>query len=124
MHHLMMNLPVLGTLGVVALLAGPLARLPIDLGAWLLEMLARWMCGTGTRDGVRISTERRTNELGLRPRFTGEPDPWKSCKSDPEGGGCPCSSCPRRAGNCRTAAMAGCVALSRIDRVEPTAEVQ
>jgi hypothetical protein len=37
MHHLMMNLPVVGTLGVAALLVGPLARLPIDLGAWLLE---------------------------------------------------------------------------------------
>ena len=33
MHHLMMNLPVAGPLGVAALLAGPLARLPIDLGA-------------------------------------------------------------------------------------------
>jgi len=33
MHHRMMNLPVAGTLGVAALLAGPLARLPIDLGA-------------------------------------------------------------------------------------------
>ena len=32
MHHLMMNLPVAGPLGVAALLAGPLARLPIDLG--------------------------------------------------------------------------------------------
>jgi hypothetical protein len=28
-----MNLPVAGPLGVAALLAGPLARLPIDLGA-------------------------------------------------------------------------------------------
>ena len=37
MHQLMMNLPVVGTLGVVALLAGPLARLPIVAGAWLLE---------------------------------------------------------------------------------------
>jgi hypothetical protein len=37
MHHLMMNLPMIGTLGMAALLAGPLARLPIDLGAWLLE---------------------------------------------------------------------------------------
>jgi hypothetical protein len=37
MHNLMFNLPVVGTLGVAALLAGPLARLPIDLGAWLLE---------------------------------------------------------------------------------------
>jgi hypothetical protein len=41
MHHLMMNLPVMGTLGVAALVIGPLARLPIDLGAWLLEMLTR-----------------------------------------------------------------------------------
>ncbi len=45
MHHLMMNLPVAGTLGVAALLAGPLARLPIDLGAWLLE---RWLSGRGS----------------------------------------------------------------------------
>jgi hypothetical protein len=50
MYHLMNNLPVLGTLGMVALLAGPLARLPIDLGAWLLDLLVRWMCETRTRD--------------------------------------------------------------------------
>jgi hypothetical protein len=50
MYHLMNNLPVFGTLGMVALLVGPLARLPIDLGAWLLEMLVRWMFGTGSRD--------------------------------------------------------------------------
>jgi hypothetical protein len=50
MYHLMNNLPVLGTLGVVSLLAGPLARLPIDLGAWLLDMLVRWLCETGTRN--------------------------------------------------------------------------
>ena len=56
MYHLMNNLPVVGTLGVVALLAGPLARLPIDLGAWFLEILARWMCQSGTRDGVRRAT--------------------------------------------------------------------
>ena len=37
MHHLMMNLPVFGTLGVVALLAGPLASLSIAAGAWVLE---------------------------------------------------------------------------------------
>ena len=49
MYHLMNNLPVFGTLGAVALLAGPLARLPIDLGAWLLEILARRMCGTKSR---------------------------------------------------------------------------
>jgi hypothetical protein len=41
MHHLMMTLPVVGTIGVVALVVGPLARLPIDLGAWLLERGAR-----------------------------------------------------------------------------------
>ncbi len=37
MYHLMMNLPMVGTLGVAAMLAGPLARLPIDIGAWVLE---------------------------------------------------------------------------------------
>jgi hypothetical protein len=42
MHHLLLRLPVLGTLGVAAVLTGPLARLPIDLGAWLLERL---LCG-------------------------------------------------------------------------------
>ena len=46
MHHLMSNLPVVGTLGVVAVLVGPLARLPIDVGAWLLE---RWLCGRTRR---------------------------------------------------------------------------
>ena len=47
MYHLMHNLPVLGTLGVTAVLVGPLARLPIDLGAWALDILVRRMCGTG-----------------------------------------------------------------------------
>jgi hypothetical protein len=44
MHNLMMNLPMVGTLGIAALLAGPLARLPIDLGAWLLLRIVgrRW----------------------------------------------------------------------------------
>jgi len=49
MHHLLNNLPVLGTLGIAAMLVGPLARLPIDLGAWLLDMLVRRLCETGTR---------------------------------------------------------------------------
>jgi hypothetical protein len=49
MCHLMNNLPVLGTLGVAAVLVGPLARLPIDLGAWLLDLLFRWICETRTR---------------------------------------------------------------------------
>jgi hypothetical protein len=31
LHHLMINLPTIGTLAMVSLLAGPLARLPIDL---------------------------------------------------------------------------------------------
>jgi hypothetical protein len=45
MYHLIKTLPVFGTLGAVALLAGPLARLPIDLGAWLLELLVRRVAG-------------------------------------------------------------------------------
>jgi hypothetical protein len=36
-HHL----PLFATFGMVALLVGPLARLPIDLGADLLEWLTR-----------------------------------------------------------------------------------
>jgi hypothetical protein len=48
MYHLLQNLPVLGTLGVAAMLVGPLARVPIDLGAWMLEMLVRWLCGAGS----------------------------------------------------------------------------
>ena len=42
MNHLLSHLPVVGTLGLVSLLAGPLARLPIDVGAWLMERL---LCG-------------------------------------------------------------------------------
>jgi hypothetical protein len=48
MHHLMMNLPIFGTLGVVALLAGPLAELVIVSGAWVLERLLNagaWILG-------------------------------------------------------------------------------
>jgi hypothetical protein len=45
MYHLMTNLPVIGTLGVVAIFVGPLARLPIDLGAVLLERFDRWLRG-------------------------------------------------------------------------------
>jgi hypothetical protein len=45
MHHLMMSLPTIGTLAILSLLAGPLARLPIDLGAWFL---GRWF-GGGSR---------------------------------------------------------------------------
>ena len=39
MHHLIQNLPVLGTLGMAAMLTGPSARVPIDLGAWAIEAL-------------------------------------------------------------------------------------
>jgi hypothetical protein len=49
MYHLMHNLPVLGTLGVAAVLVGPLARLPIDLGAWFLDVLVRWIGPTMAR---------------------------------------------------------------------------
>ena len=42
MHHLMRNLPVVGTLGVAAILVGGLPRLLIDMGASLLE---RWFRG-------------------------------------------------------------------------------
>jgi hypothetical protein len=45
MYHLLRTLPVCGTLGMIALLAGPLARLPIDLGAWLLDRLDRRLRG-------------------------------------------------------------------------------
>jgi hypothetical protein len=48
MHHLMMNLPVFATLGMVAVLVGPLARVPIDLGAWLLDRVDRWLRGRMT----------------------------------------------------------------------------
>jgi hypothetical protein len=45
MHNLMMNLPVLGTIGMAAMMVGPLARVPIDLGAWMLYRCERWMRG-------------------------------------------------------------------------------
>jgi hypothetical protein len=49
MYHLLSSLPVLGTLGVAAVLVGPLARLPIDLGAWILDMLFQLMWPTAAR---------------------------------------------------------------------------
>jgi hypothetical protein len=53
MYHLLMNLPVFATLGVVAVLVGPLAQLSIVSGAWVLErsvnggarVMKRWMDG-------------------------------------------------------------------------------
>ena len=53
MYHLMSNLPVLGTLGVIALLTGPLARLPIDLGPGY----SRCCFGGCARPGLVIDTE-------------------------------------------------------------------
>jgi len=41
MRELLTHLPIVGTCGVIALLAGPLARLPINLGAWFLGWLCR-----------------------------------------------------------------------------------
>jgi hypothetical protein len=55
MHHLMMNLPVFATLGVVAVLVGPLARVPIDLGAWLLERFDRWLRGSVSARGLEAA---------------------------------------------------------------------
>jgi hypothetical protein len=46
----MRNLPIFATLGVVAMLVGSLARVPIDLGAWLLEALARLISEIRTRN--------------------------------------------------------------------------
>ena len=43
MHNPLRNLPVIGTLGGVALTPGPLACLPIEVGAWLLERFDRWL---------------------------------------------------------------------------------
>jgi len=37
MRHTLMNMPVVGTLGFIALLVGPIAKAPIVFGAWLLE---------------------------------------------------------------------------------------
>ena len=50
MHHLMMNLPMAGPLGAAALLAGPLARLPIDLGRWARSQKA---VGPGTSGSLK-----------------------------------------------------------------------
>ena len=54
MYHLLMNLPVFATLGVVAMLVGPFAQFAIVSGAWLLEssvngaawLLKQWMDGS------------------------------------------------------------------------------
>ena len=69
--ELLTHLPIVGTCGVIALLAGPLARLPINLGAWLLERLCRpTRAGDPRRaalhDSVNGITRWRTAP-GLRP---------------------------------------------------------
>jgi hypothetical protein len=70
MYHLMRNLPVLGTLGVAALLAGPLARLPIDVGAWLLErgawLLERRLRGRGCRRSHAGRVAVRSTDMHMR----------------------------------------------------------
>jgi len=69
MRELLTHLPIVGTCGVIALLAGPLARLPINFGAWLLEWLCRptragdpsltlnACCRTSSRDTIPSSEE-------------------------------------------------------------------
>jgi hypothetical protein len=76
MYQLMKNLPDIGTLGVVAviaLLAGPLGRLPIDLGAWLLDMLVRRILHrepglTRVAHCRRRSSGRNLGEMGTATR--------------------------------------------------------
>jgi hypothetical protein len=69
MDHLMNNLPVLGTLGVAAVLVGPLARLPIDLGAWFLDVLVRWICATAARHRHRGRVQVNGRQAGTRARW-------------------------------------------------------
>jgi hypothetical protein len=55
MHHLISNLPIVGTLGVVAIVVGSLPRLLIFLGASLLEHLFRGRVSSSPRprgDGI------------------------------------------------------------------------
>ena len=50
MSHLMINPFLYAEFAVIAVLVGPLARMPIDLGAWLLERLTRRLCRTETEE--------------------------------------------------------------------------
>jgi hypothetical protein len=59
-RELLTHLPIVGTCGVIALLAGPLAQLPINLGAWLLEWLSR---------PTRAGDPRRAAFEAIRDRF-------------------------------------------------------
>jgi hypothetical protein len=65
MHHLMFNLPVFGTLGVVALLAGPLASWSIDAGAWVLERCV--YTGARVLKGCLPGKRRSTSSLPAEP---------------------------------------------------------
>ena len=60
MRELLTHLPIVGTCGVIALLAGPLARLPINLGAWLLK----WLCRP-TRAGDARQAALRDSDNGI-----------------------------------------------------------
>ena len=54
MYHLLMNLPVFATLGVISVLVGPLAELSIDAGAWVLEKCVyagAWVLATCVHEG-------------------------------------------------------------------------
>ena len=64
MRELLTHLPIVGTCGVVALLAGPLAQLPINLGAWLLE----WLCRpTRAGDPRRAALHDSVSSMGRKP---------------------------------------------------------
>jgi hypothetical protein len=63
MHHLISNLPVVGTLGVVAIIVGSLPRLLIYLGASLLEHSFRG----------RVSSSRRPRGDASGSRNVGVP---------------------------------------------------
>ena len=52
MHNLIQVLPVMGTMGIAAMLTGPLARLPIDLGAWALDKLIQRMSRPASTAGL------------------------------------------------------------------------
>jgi len=60
MRELLTHLPIVGTCGVIALLAGPLARLPINLGAWFLK----WLCRP-TRAGDARQAALRDSDTGI-----------------------------------------------------------
>ena len=83
MRELLTHLPIVGTCGVIALLAGPLARLPINLGAWLLK----WLCRP-TRAGDARQAALRDSDNGItrwrtavRKRARGDRKTWRPVPS-------------------------------------------